>query len=290
MNDENQNEKKSGSPFFILIIFLILLGFIFIIPDVYKKYHTNISKVLGIPLNNRNEMSDDNDGVEKSIVSDYHQISDNNSLTFNELTINNINLENDILSFDIQAKNVDLNNLNYYIEFYQNKSVFLGRRLLKGTINGKEHYEVNIKDLNITEDTYFTVSHIEDASIPKFTLDVDESSIGTIICQKDNETYTYDFSLDKLIRVEYKYSYANENLDVYSSTLLGYQKLSKSYDNISGVTSIIAENNNEFIYTLELDYSEVENFNIITNQYKFKKDEYSYIIKFKMDAEGYKCL
>lgn len=290
MKDENQNEKKSGSPFFILIIFLVLLGFIFIIPDIYKKYHTDISKVLGIPLNSEVQTSNNNSDDEKSIVSDYKQISDNNTLSFNELNINNIKLGNGILSFDIQAKNIDLNNLNYYIEFYQNKSIFLGRRILKGTVNGKEHYELNIKDLNITDDTYFVVSHIEDASIPKFSLETDESGIGTITCKKDDETYTYDFSLDKLMRVEYKYKYASENLDIYSSTLLSYQKLSKTYNNVSGVTSIIAENNNEFIYTLELDYSNVDVFNMITNQYKFKKDEYSYIIKFKMDAEGYKCL
>ena len=289
MKNEKQNEKKSGNPIFILIIFLILLTFVFIIPDIYKKYHGDVSRFFGITSKKTVEPSSDNND-DREVVSDYYQIDSSKSLSFNELTITNVNLKDDILSFDIDAKNADLENLHYYMEFYKEKSAFLGRRILKGTINGSEHYKLDVNGLNLTLDSYFTISHIEDDSIPKFKLDTDESGIGTITCTKNSETYIYDFAFDKLVRAEYKYSYKNDNLDVYSSTLLGYQKLSKEYDKVNGVTSVIAENNGEFVYTLELDYSEIETFNIITNQYKFKKDMQSYIIKFKMDAEGYKCL
>ena len=287
---KEDTEKKSGHPIFILIIFLVLLGFVFIEPEIYQKLNKNLAEALGIgSKNNKTVNSDPNDDIIS--VSDYIQIGSSDILSYNEIKISNATLSNNILNFDVDTtKEIDLAKLHYYIEFYKDKSMFLGRRVLKGVVNKTKQIEIDVSGLDITENTFFNVSHIEDASIPKFSLETDESGIGSIICARDNISYTYDFSLDALIRVVYKYTYEDTNLDSYTNKLLAYQKLAKEYNSLNGLTAVIAENSNTFIYTLELDYSNIETFNRISGLYIFNKGEYSYIIKFKMNAEGYKCI
>ena len=55
------------------------------------------------------------------------------------------------------------------------------------------------------------------------------------------------------------------------------------------MTTSIAENNSTFIYTIELDYTDVEEFNKIKDDYIFKKGTLDSVIKFKMESEGFDC-
>lgn len=288
--EKQQKEKKSGHPMFILFIFLVLLGFVFIEPEIYQKLNKNLAEALGIgSKNNKTVNSEPNDDIIS--VSDYIQIGSSNTLSYNEIIIKNITLSNNILNLDVETtKEIDLEKLHYYIEFYKDKSIFLGRRVLKGAVDKTKKVEIDVNGMDLTDTTFFNISHIEDASIPKFSLETDESGIGSIICSKNNISYTYDFSLDSLIRVVYKYTYEDTNLDSYTNKLLIYQKLAKEYNSLNGLTAVIAENSNTFIYTLELDYSDIKTFNRISDLYIFNKDELSYIIKFKMNAEGFQCI
>ena len=287
---KENKEQKSGSPIFILIIFIVLLGFVFVIPEIYQKYQSSLAETFGIGSKNQNSVTN-NEDTNFTSVSDYYQINSNGNLSYNEINVSNVTLTNNSLSFDIKTENtIDLTSLNYYIEFYQNKQVFLGRRILKGEVNKAKNIKIDVSGLDITSNTYFNISHIEDSAIPKFNLETDESGIGNITCIKNNNSYSYDFSLDSLVRVLYKYTYSNNDLNTYTDKLLEYQKLTKEYNSLNGVNALVTDNNTTFIYTLELDYSDIQTFNKITDDYKFKKGEYSYIIKFKMDAEGYTCI
>ena len=289
-DERRQKEKKSGNPLLIFIIFVTLLSFVFIIPDVYKKINADFQKELELNSSNQNNLEPQEENDINS-VSEYYQIGSNDILTYNEITISNVDLNDNILAIDINtSNNIDLTDLNYYIEFYQEKSTFLGRRILRGEVNKTKKISIDLTGLNIDSTTYFVISHIKDESIPKFSLNTDESGIGSITCTKNNKSYLYDFSLDALVRVLYKYTYENTDLNNYSDELLKYQKLAKEYNNLNGITALIAENNTEFVYTLELDYSDIQTFNKVNDDYKFKKGEYSYIIKFKMDAEGFTCV
>lgn len=292
MKDENKNEKekKSGHPIFILIIFVVLLGFVFKAPDIYKFFNANIAKTLGVGSKEKDNTPTIDTKDDKSPVSEYFRIGSDDTLKYNEITISNATLLDNILSFDVEANNIDLTMLHYYIEFFQEKYTFLGRRALKGQVDSKKRIDIDVSGLNLSNATYFNIAHIEDTSIPKFTLETDESGIGNITCTKNSENYSYDFSLDKLVRVVYKHTYSNDNLDIYSNELLKYKKVANENNNLNGVTALVTDNNGSLIYTLELDYSTIPTFNKITNIYKFNKDELSYIIKYKMDAEGYTCV
>ena len=288
--EKNQKEKKSGHPIFILFIFIVLLGFVFIEPEIYKELNSNLAEALGIGSKN-NKIINNNLNNEITPASDYIKIGSNSTLSYNEIKLSNVVITNNVMSFTIETnKELDLSTLHYYIEFYQDKSIFLGRRVLKGIVNKTKTIEIDVSGLDMADNTFFNISHIEDESIPKFSLETDESGIGNITCSKDDTSYSYDFELDSLIRVVYKYTYVDDNLDTYTNKLLTYQKLTKEYNSLNGLTAVIAENNNTFIYTLELDYSNIEKFSKITDANVFNKGQHSYIIKFKMDAEGYKCI
>ena len=288
---KKEKEKKSGNPIFILIIFIVLLGFIFVVPELYQKFHSSLAETLGIGSKNQQDTPTNNEEDDIISVSEYYQINSNDTLTYNEITISNVELTNDILSFDISSENaVDLTSLHYYIEFYQEKYTFLGRRILEGEVNTKGHVAIDVTNLNVTPMTYFNIAHIEDSSIPKFNLETDESGIGNVTCTKGNESYSYDFSLNELITVIYKYTYQNNDMSTYTDKLLAYQKLAKEYNDLNGVTAVVADNSGTFIYTLELDYSSIDTFSRVNDIHKFSKGELPYIVKFKMDAKGYNCV
>lgn len=285
---DSEKEQKAGNPIFILIIFVCLLLFIFVVPDVYKKLNKNVADVLGIGKKETPVQEKTKDDT--PAMSDYYQIGSNSTLEYNGLIIKNVSLVEGILSFDIESEEeVDLSESDYYIEFYESRATFRGRRMLKGKINKTLRVELDVSSLNINTSTYMTVSHIEESSIPKSTFSTDESGLASLNCMHESDNYVYDFKLDELIKITKKYTYTNYDLNSYSSELLKYQKLSKEYNELNGVTTSIAENNSTFIYTIELDYTDVEEFNKIKDDYIFKKGTLDSVIKFKMESEGFDC-
>lgn len=290
MNDKKERDAKAGSPIFIIIIFVALLGFIFYVPELYAKYHKNVAEFLGIGSKNQG-VSQGTKTNDKKAVSEYYQIGSNKELVFNELKISGVTLENNILSLDVEVdKEIDLENTNYYLEFYEERQTFLGRRMLKGSLNEKGRVSVDTSGMKVTTVTYFTVSHIGDDNIPKSKLDTDESGLGDVSCSKGDIIYEYNFNIDKLYKVTKKYTFTSSDLSEYSNQLLVYQREVNRYNDLNGVTATIVENGATFIYTLELDYTDISEFASVRDNYKFKKDTLSHILKFKMDAEGFTCV
>lgn len=285
-NDDNA--KKAGSPIFILIMFVAIIGFVIYIPEIYQKYNTQIARIFGIGSENENRHVDD--VPEEGATSDYYQLGSNGTLKYKEITLSKIELNDRELSFTISAdKIVDLSELDYYIEFYQERTKFIGRRLLTGTVSSSQKYSFDLSDMDITTTTYMIISHISDESIPKSErLKTDESGLGGFICTSGDYSYDYIFHQEKLVKVTKKYTYTNDDLSEYSKELFNYQKLINEYNELSGVTASIAESNHTFIYTLELDYDSVPSIRI-DEAYKFNKDMDANVVKFKMEAEGFDC-
>lgn len=288
-NDSVNKEKKTGSPIFILIMFIVIIVFVIYIPDIYQRYNTQLAEIFGIGSKNAPKKDDETTDNNKSVMSDYYQLGSNSTLTFNDITISNVKLQDNILYLTINTNTaINLDELNYYLEFYKEKKQFLGRRTLKGTIASNKDYEIDVSNLDVTTTTYMTISHIDESVIPNINLRTDESGLGAITCTKNGLSYNYMFHLDNLIKVTKQYSYTSDDLKEYSTELTKYKKLTKEYENLSGITATIAESNNAFIYTLELDYENIENFRI-DEDYKFNKNAKNGIVEFKMEAEGFEC-
>ena len=89
MNDseeKKEKEKKAGSPLFILIIFVVLIGFIFYVPELYSKYNANIASFLGIGNNKGNTNKNSNINKEISPMSAYYQIGSLATIEYNGMT------------------------------------------------------------------------------------------------------------------------------------------------------------------------------------------------------------
>lgn len=292
MNEDKMNresQSKAGHPIFILIIFIALLGFVFYVPEVYKSFNAQKAKDYGIGKGNDSKQPTTSKPDDKAAISDFLQIGSESTLKFNEITISNVSLENNLLSLEIEGpEKFDLKSANYYLEFYEKKATLLGRRMLKGSVNKNLKLRIDVSGLNITTSTYIAVSHVSDDSIRMVNLPADESGLASILCSKDNTSYTYNFKQGLLVGVIKKYTYTNPVIDDYAKELMVYEKLKNSYSDINGLTTSIADNNSTFIFTMELDYTNVKDFQI-DDEYKFSKDTMGNVILFKMDAEGFSC-
>lgn len=292
MNDgkENQKQKNAGNPIFILIIFAVLIGFIFFIPEIYKKYNKDLYKFFkGEPTKEENKADENED---KSPKSAYYQLGQKSTLKFNEIELSDITLSEDrkTLSFTINAdETIDLDSLDYYVEFYEARKTFLGRRALHGEFSKRMIVDLDVSALDLMTTNYMTISLITEDGVPSLESPSDESGLSLIECKKENETYQYEFYLKKLTKVIYKYSYTDSNIDTLSSKLLEAQKKEKTYNEYTGVTAHIAENTNSFVFMSEFDYENVNSFKKIGDNRIYDKSTLNSVVKFKMDAEGFEC-
>ena len=283
-----EKDKKAGSPIFIIVIFVALLVVVFYVPEIYQRLNVDMASVFGI--GKANEKNDTPIEDTTPATSDFYQIGSKSTLSFNEITLSDIDLVDGFLTFTVSSSDkIDLESLNYYLEFYEARSTFVGRRMLRGEVIKNKTLKIDVSNLDINTSTYFMISHIADASIPKKTLTSDESGLASLQCSKENRIYTYDFKNSSLYKVTMNYTYSNQSLEEYSKVLFEYQKIAKAMNDLTGATASVADNNSTFIYTLQLDYTDVKNFSHVTEDYIFKKGVLSHVIEFKMDAEGFEC-
>lgn len=286
--DEKLKQQKAGNPLFIIIIFVVLIGFLFYIPEIYKKYNSEIMKFLGGDKDTEEKGNDSNS--DKSPISAYYQLGSKSTLKFNEIELSDILLTGKTLTFKLNTEDmVDLDELEYYVEFYQDRTKFLGRRVLHGKVTRQLTISLDLSNLPVTTTTYMTVSHISEGTIKPLEAESDESGLSVITCSKDSKNYEYEFYLKKLTKTTYKYDYHGSSFDEFAAALLEMQKTEKTYNEYNGVTARIIENNNSFIFLSEFDYSKVSSFQKLGDPRIFDKGTFNSVVKFKMDAEGYDC-
>ena len=291
MNDGNENlkQQKAGNPIFILVIFAALIGFLFYIPEIYKKYNSEIYKFFS--GDKEDEKEEDAKKNEKSPISAYYQLGSKSTLTFNELKLEDISLSsNKTLSFTMTTDtDIDLDELEYYVEFYRERKTFLGRRVLHGKVTKEKKFTIDLSNLPVETTTFMTVSHIPQSGIQPLETQGDESGLSSIKCKKENTSYEYQFYQKKLAKTTFKYTYENENLDELAASLLEMQKKEKAYNEFTGVNARITENSTSYIFLSEFDYENVVSFERVGDPRIFDKNTLNSVVKFKMDAEGYDC-
>lgn len=292
MNDgkENLKQKNAGNPIFIIIIFAVLIGFIFFIPEVYKRYNKELYNFFKGGENGEQEKDKNQDKDEKSPKSAFYQLGERSTLKFNEIELSDISLDDGVLTFTVDTSDtLDLDTLDYYIEFYKARKTFLGRRALHGKFSKKLDVSLDVSNLNLETTDFMTVSLITTDGIPTFDVTSDESGLSMIECKKDDEVYQYDFYLKKLIKATYKYSYEDSDMDSLASKLLEFQKKEKTYNEYTGITAHITETDNSFIFMSEFDYESVSSFKKIGDYRIYDKSTLNNVVKFKMEAEGFEC-
>lgn len=287
--DEKKKQREAGNPIFILIIFAVLIGFIFYIPEIYKKYNEDISNFL---RGDKPEEEKDDKDDKKAALSAYYQLGSKKDIKFNEIVVTNISLNSDkTVSFTINTDDtIDLDELDYYVEFYEERTTFVGRRALHGKVTKNRSFALDVSSLQLTTTTFMVLSHISDATIKPLDTTTDESGLSTIKCSRKEEVYEYQFYLKKLSKTTYKYTYSNNNLDEFAASLLEMQKKEKAYNEYTGVNARITENATSYIFLSEFDYENVTSFKRVGDPLIFDKGTLNNVVKFKMDAEGFDCV
>ena len=281
----SKNDKKQSNPLFIIVVFLVIILLFIALPYIKGKRED----LTIIPNKSNKDRTMEKTDDEQDAMSEYIKIDDNTTISFNNLKISNPVYSNNSLTLTIYSeKEINLDELEYYIEFYKDKSKFLFRRSLNGLIPSKTSTKIIINNITLEKDTYLAISHISKNTIPKKNFSTDESGISGFKCKYGDISYEYDFQNSKLIRVSKKYNYKSSNLEEFSSRLFDVQKEVNRLNSQEGVTASIVEYNKEFIYIVEVNYLEAANQKI--DKYFFDKDELDRVIYFKMTAEGFDCV
>lgn len=287
--DDKLKQQKAGNPVFIIVIFAALIAFLFYVPDIYKKYNSEINKFFG--ADGSKEEDDKSKGDDKSPISAFYQLGSKSTLKFNEITLTDISLStNKMLTFTVNTDDmVNLDDLDYYVEFYRERTTFVGRRVLHGQVTKQRTFTIDVSNLPVDTTTYMTLSLIQDSDIQPIDSSSDANGLSLIKCNKDDETYEYEFYQKKLSRTTYKYTYKNDDLDELAEALLEIQKKERTYNEYTGINARITENSTSFIFLSEFDYEKVSTFSKIGDPRIFDKNTLNSVVKFKMDAEGFDC-
>ena len=291
-----KNKKGSTSSAIILILGVIgIFAFIFYLPSLQDYYRKNFKS------NDIESKKEQKDIDTTAGASDQYIISEQKSLTYNDITIENVTYDLSSgyitnLNMDITSKKEGtLEELNYYIEFYNSNNEFITRRMLKGKISKKPlTVSVNIAGLGITESNYFIISHISDSGIPNANLNVTSNGTSSLLCSRNRDTYRYTFdnkeNADGIISKETvrREVYSQDEEESVNNRLTLQKKVNK-YNGIDGLTASMVEDPDYLVFLFEVDYSKSIDLKEIDEDYVFGSGTNANIIKFKMEAEGFAC-
>lgn len=284
-NEDTEKVNNAGNPLLLLFIFIVIIGFIFFIPEVYEKYNKDKASLYGIGSQNESTNSEKRENTNVSKISDHFRIEDSTKL--NNLSFSNIKIDGNTLYIDInnmENKAVNLDEENYYIEFYKtenNQRTFINRRPLKSVSNleqGKTTISVDITGITINQLVTFAILYITDDAMPAVKLTND-----TLTCSKNNVVYIYSFDNDILIKTNYKIT-----LNKDETTLNSYKEKVKQFNNLNGVDAKINENDANFVFDSTFDYKKISKYKVDIN-YLYEANTKASVISFKNSAEGFDC-
>lgn len=282
-------DEKKGNITFLIVIFVLLIAAVFFSPYVTQY----ISKIKNGDSSNTPVINPDktDDNVDKDENKTYEIVDykDDMSLTLDDLIINNLVITSNNLSYKVtvlEGKNLNLSLHNYFIEFYNNDTLITRRKLESLKLNSKvvKEYSYSFDYQNINK-----VSLVEKTTdeYPNVTIDADENNNQAMICQNDVETITYIFSKDKLYRISDEIK-ININLDTYDSLYENYANIAEKYSNYKGYSSNISVLNDNVIFTFVLDLNFAD-ISLSGSNYYYKKDTSPSVVKFELEAQGFKC-
>ena len=282
-------DEKKGNITFLIVIFVLLIAAVFFSPYVTQY----ISKIKDGDSSNTPVINPDktDDNVDKDENKTYEIVDykDDMSLTLDDLIINNLVISSNNLSYKVtvlEGKNLDLSLHNYFIEFYNNDTLITRRKLESLKLNSKvvKEYSYSFDYQNINK-----VSLVEKTidEYPNVTIDADENNNQAMICKNDVETITYTFSKDKLYRISDEIK-ININLDTYDSLYENYANIAEKYNNYKGYSSNISVLNDNVIFTFVLDLNFAD-ISLSSSNYYYKKDTSPSVVKFELEAQGFKC-
>ncbi|MBE6154627.1 MAG: hypothetical protein E7163_03550 [Firmicutes bacterium] len=286
-------KKTSIGIFFILSLFVIFIFFLPEISSLINKYLNPISS--NIPNPNRpgniiNPSDNNNPSLEERFVPYAENLKINNediSLTNIRVDVNNSEL---IYTITNNRKKMDIDELNYYIEIYNNEKTLIERvKLVSNLVLENGAYREITK--NITIEAANSIGYIilvkkSTVEYPEVSMQI-EDDIGSIVCTKDHEKVTYRFNDYQLTEVISEISYKIEDKD-YENILKEQKKLVNSYNNKEGIISTLVEYETGYNIITNVDLKNISD-TYIFNADTFKLNTIPKVVSFEMEAQGFDC-
>lgn len=290
---ENRKASSIGTVF-ILGIFIAAVAFLPKISDKINEYldpkPNTPSKTPG-PIEKPTipEEPDDNKDNFSAFTSDLR-------ITNDDIIVSNFVVDNlsNTISYDVTNNSngtQNIEDLNYYLEIFNSEQTLIERVKLSNeyTLNSGAFTNVKRAITSESANTIGFVSLIKKTTqdYPLVELKNGEGGTGALVCTAPNEKVTYKFSEEKLKEVMSEVNYTNT--DANYETLYEPNKIKvNTYNNRLGVTSTIFEYENGYNITTSVNLNESDRLYIF-NADSFKLDTEPKVVKFEMEAQGFKC-
>lgn len=289
---ENRKKSSIGT---VVILGIFILAVIFL-PDISEYVNNYLNKVPGTSAKPNNPGKKPT--PEKPTIGDDNLIAfiDDLKVTNEEITVSNFIIDKETLniSYDITnnlSSSQDIEELNYYLEIFSTEQMLIERVKLSDEILLNSGAFTTIKR-TIKEESATTIGFISIIKknineYPLVELNKNEDGSSSLVCSNAHDKVTYKFSEDKLKEVTSEASYL--------STEVNYQELyeinkvkANNYNNKLGITSTFFENESGYNITTSVNLSEIDRIYIF-NADSFKLDTEPKVVKFEMEAQGFKC-
>ncbi len=280
-------EEQKG-PLFVIVLFAILLGIVFFLPDILNYMNNRNNEEVNLPNSSDKGTSGEPSEIEEEIQ--MYDLSNNLTITLDEvLTINNFKIANNTINFRIKNNGENryyFNRYNYFLELYSENNTLLERVILQKEGLAKDStkdysYEIKPETSNLAKKIVFT--NINSDGYPVVDL-----INNTLTCTKGYETITYDFIENKLKTINDVVNYPFSSDQNYTHNLLTYQNQVSFNNNIVGVTATLTEASTGFIVNTILDLEKVDITKLSNNNY-YAYETLAKIVKFETEARGFSC-
>lgn len=284
------NERK-GNLSLLIVMFLLFIVAIFVSPYVSKYVETKKSENKSVVNNDygNNEIIDDKIDDTESIKYERKTYESNMSLQIDNLLIGNLVIVDNSLSYQITNKGTsisDLINSNYFLEFYNNDTLIVRRKL----------EAIKLSKEQVKEFSYdFAFNNINGVSLVKKTtdeyplveLEADENKIGNITCSYKNYLINYKFNDNKLYNISEEIK-IDILLEDYFESYEKYNDILNKYNGYTGYSGAFDIDDAYITFKFELDLNYADT-SLANNVYYYKKDTTPSVVKFEMESQGFEC-
>lgn len=287
-------KKSSIGTFVILTIFVLVIFFLPQITEIVNSYlypEVETPVIPSTPIKPVLPGEDDTPSYDDT----FYEYNENLKITNDDLTINDFMVDtiNNTLSYTI-TNNTNVQNieaLNYYIEIYNTERTLIERVKLASEIvltNGAfRKLTKNISNEAATTIGFIVLVKKSIQEYPNVQLSVLEGGISSLVCSNSFEKVTYKFEDSKLKELTSEVTHKIEELD-YTTIQETQKVLVNNYNSKTGVVSTMFEYEGGYNITTNVNLSVASRLYIFSAD-SFKLNTEPKVVKFEMEAQGFKC-
>lgn len=287
--------KKKSAIGTIVILGIFILAVIFL-PNISEYVNNYLNKVPGSTT--KPSYPNKKPNVEKPTIGDDTLVAftDNIKVINDDITISNfiIDQTNLTISYDITnnlSNSENIEELNYYLEIFSTEQTLIERVKLADDFTLNSGAFTTVKR-TITTESATTIGFISIIKktindYPLVQLNTAEDGSSSLVCSNTHEKVTYKFSAEKLKEVTSEASYLSTDSN-YQEQYEANKLKANNYNSKLGIASTFFEHENGYNITTIVNLNEIDRIYIF-NADSFKLDTAPKVVKFEMEAQGFKC-